>query len=64
MRSNGKKFRRALMGLNLLRRTKQFSFSDFGLSSLEDDFDSITKSTLSAINDGIITYASFISQPI
>ncbi len=63
MRSNGKKFRRALLGLNLLRRTKQFSFSDLGLSSLEDDFDSITKSTLSAINDGIITYASFISKP-
>ncbi len=62
MRSNGKKLRRALLGLNLLRRTKQFSFSDLGLSALEDDFDSITKATLSAINDGIITYASFISK--
>jgi len=62
MRSNAKKLRRALFGLNLLRRTKQVSFSELGLGALEHDFDAIVKSTLTAIDDGIITYASFISK--
>jgi hypothetical protein len=63
MRSNGKKLRRALFGVNLLRRTKQISFSELGLEALEDDFDAISKATLTAIDNGIITYASFISKP-
>ncbi|MDP6742773.1 MAG: class I SAM-dependent methyltransferase [Candidatus Thalassarchaeaceae archaeon] len=63
MRSNGKKLRRALFGVNLLRKTGQISFSALGLGALENDFDAIAKATLTAIDDGIITYASFISKP-
>ena len=62
MRSNARKLSRALFGLRLLRRTGQFSLSDMGLGALEKEFDVVAKDSIKAINDGFITYASFISK--
>ena len=62
MLSNRAKMKKALFGTRLLRKMGRLSLSDFGLESLEEDFDAIANSALMAIDAGIISYGSFISK--
>lgn len=62
MRSNTTKLNRAMMGVRLLRSTGRLSLSDYGLAEFEEDFDEWSVATLKALDDGIISYASFISK--
>jgi hypothetical protein len=62
MRRNGEKLRRALMVVNMLRRTGRFSLAEFGLGAFENDFDETAMAGLRAMADGTLSYASFISE--
>lgn len=62
MRRNGEKLRRALMVVNMLRRTGRFSLAEFGLEAFENDFNETAMAGLTAMADGTISYASFISE--
>ena len=62
MRRNGEKLRRALMVVNMLRRTGRFSLAEFGLGAFENDFDETAMAGLKAMADGTLSYASFISE--
>jgi hypothetical protein len=62
MQSNRKKLGRAMMGFRLLQRTGRLSLSELGLSAFEDDFNEVVSSTLKAMDDGLISYGSFVSR--
>jgi|TARA_B110000116_G_scaffold7940_1_gene6781 ubiquinone/menaquinone biosynthesis C-methylase UbiE len=62
MQSNRKKLGRAMMGFRLLQRTGRLSLSELGLGAFEDDFNEVVSSTLKAMDDGLISYGSFISK--
>lgn len=62
MKANRKKLGRAMMGFRLLQRTGGLSLSELGLGAFEDDFNEVVNSTLKAMDDGLISYGSFISK--
>lgn len=62
MKANRKKLGRAMVGFRLLQRTGGLSLSELGLGALEDDFNEVVNSTLTAMDDGLISYGSFISR--
>lgn len=62
MRSNAVKINRAMVGARLLRRTGRLSLSDYGMGEFEEDFEELASASLSAMNEGVISYASFVSK--
>jgi hypothetical protein len=62
MQSNRKKLGRAMMGFRLLQRTGRLSLSELGLGAFEDDFNEVVNSALMAMDEGLISYGSFVSK--